>query len=244
MNYILLSLFVLIAVVSWMVNFRDKKQLAKGIQLLLTLSIITLFFHAIDELSNNSYWYLMTFVIVNWGLSLIKIMKKPLFSHLALLLTSLSVLLFNNAHFVSGEYDVNLASPVVIGMLFLSASLLFIISKKTRWIGKFFKTGYKNERGFSRGLFFFIAGLFLLINHFITAEIGALLLLVGITSSIFYLERNDTEWNMALGILPFVLIPVWLKMGNIDILQLDLGRGFVGLFFGFAFGYLAFIQGK
>ena len=244
MTFLFPSLFILLAVSSWFINSRDNKIQTKLIQLLLPICILASFFYSFENLASQMCFYFIGFLIVNWAFSWTKFAAQPLFSHVLLLLTVCTGLLFTEAEFKSGEYTIALQSLPLLALFFVAASFTWVIQKLTRVIGKYFKTGYKNERGFARGLTFFGLAFLALVGHFIAAEIGVLVIYLGLVGSLFYLDKNETEWNSTMVVLSILVLPIWIKLGNIDAVQFDLGRSFAGLFIGLSIGYLAFVLGK
>jgi len=225
-------------------NFVSKKKFSFIFDLLQPVFVASIVATATLSFGDNGCLWstvLVSFVVLHFILSRFEKLRSTFFPPvIAVLIASLTLLLPSKPLYI-GEYQFEFNSVDLWIIMLLGFFLPFMINWLSKKLGRYLKTGYKNERAFSRALFFLLGSLLLFASNFIASSLGPILVYLGFSLALFYMPKSESEWHLSLAFVPMVLIPVWMKLGGLDSINFDSGRSMMGLVLGFGLSYFSFV---
>lgn len=237
MIYILALLFTALGLFFWTRNSRNQYNqvaLAHGVLAIMVFFLIGQDIDSteVDIKSNGLLLFalLSGFLVLHMGFSHIWKNKAVYWPPVFVLISSFVFLAFGNEIFNYNGFPVQLSSIPVLLLPLFGASVEPIANMKEKYLGNFFKIDFKNRRGFSRSVYFFFFGMFILISHFIASYIGVALFTLGFGASLFYGKKSSALWNMFLSLLAISVIGHFAKEAKITESSLLLGRVLAGIF--------------
>jgi polyisoprenoid-binding protein YceI len=237
MVYALGIVFVLIALFFWTRNSRNHYNQVSISHGLLAILVFYLISQDLVYEKGDDYPYglllfglLSGILVVNMVFSHLWNNKGNYWPPIFVLLSSLPLIAFGKLVFNYNGFEVQFSSIPVLLLPFLGALIEPVANMKEKVLGDFFKIDFKNRRGFSRSVYFFLFGLFLLIAHFMASYIGVALVALGFGASLFYGKKSSALWNMFLSLLAITVIGHFAILANIAESSLMLGRVWAGIF--------------
>jgi polyisoprenoid-binding protein YceI len=238
MIYLLALFFIGLAVVFWTLNSRNHyNQVVIGHGV---LAVLVFFLVGIDivpatasETESNGLLLrglLSGILVVNFVFSHFWKRKEVYWSPVFVFLSTLPVLYFKDQIFNYSGFPIQFSSLGLVLLPFIGACIEPIANTVEKFLGNFFKIDFKNRRGFSRSVYFFLFGLFILISHFSGSYIGVALFTLGFGASLFYGKKSAALWNMFLALLAITAIGHFALEAKITESSLLLGRVLAGIF--------------
>ncbi len=238
MIYILVFLFLVLAIFLWQLNSRNQYNIvaiSHGILAILLFFMVGLDVapNEVDEIQSGTLVSLILsgILLLNILLSRFWKIKAAYWPPIFVLITSTAVLCLLQNVFDYNGFLIDTSSISILMLPFAGACIEPIANVKEKILGNFFKIDFKNRRGFSRAAYFLLFGIFLLIAHFIGSYFGVALFALGFGASLFYHKKSSALWNMFLALLAIAAIGHFAKEAKITESSLLLGRVLAGVFF-------------
>jgi polyisoprenoid-binding protein YceI len=235
MEYILVTVLLILAILLWRTNGREQYHLLAVLQS--ALAIVVFWMIGADLSSENGLLLtaiLSGMLIVHFIISRFWKSKAFYWPPVFVLISSAFFFLFKEDIFNYESYDINLTKPEILLLPLFGSLMEPIANAKEKVLGDFFKIDYKNRRGISRGTFVFVIGMFFFVGHFLGSYLGVSLVLLGFGASLLYNKRSGAIWNMYLGMIAFASFGHFALVSQIDSSDMLLGRVIEGLLFGAA----------
>lgn len=169
---------------------------------------------------------------------------KELFRLLLVVLSGALLFILPAQDLQWNEYTLLVNDPLN-GLFLLSGALLpFIVQLKSKVLISWFKIDFKNQRTLERGILIFLLGIAILISQFFSSVMGPLWIVLGFLSITMYEQKNHNSIGIGLAALIFALLPLLLKMGDVEMLQLTQGKVILGVFFGWGLALISHVLSK
>lgn len=169
---------------------------------------------------------------------------KNVLSFVIVALTGLLIFAFKGEAIVWNEYQLQISDPFNLGYVVLGSVLPLIVGLKSKFLIRWFKIDFKNQRTLERGILIFLIGIAVMISQFQSSVIGPLFVTFGFIGVTLYEEKNHNSIGIALATLVLSLIPLLLKMGNEEIFNLAKGKMLMGFSFGWGIALVGHVLSK
>ncbi len=238
MMYLIVILFIVLAIVFWQLNSSKQYNFVAIFHGLATIGALFLIGVDISDVEGES---IPTSLLIPSALSVI-LVANMVFSHfwkkksaywppIFILISSLAVVYSLNKLFDYNGFQIDLTAISIAILPFLGSLIEPIATMKENVLAKFFKIDFKSRRGISRSIYFFLIGALLLFAHFVGSYIGVAMLTIGYAASLFYGKKSSALWNMLLALLAISTLGHFAIESNITESSLLLGRVLAGVFF-------------
>jgi len=237
MTYIIAFIFLVLAIIFWQLNSRNQYNIvaiSHGF-----LAILLFFMVGLDVVPNEAD-KIQSGILVSSifsGILLVNMLfsrfwksKAVYWPPLFVLGSSTAVLCSLQNVFDYNGFLIDTSNISILMLPFAGACIEPIANMKEKVLGNFFKIDFKNRRGFSRSVYFFLFGIFLLTAHFVGSYVGVTLFALGFGASLFYHKKSSALWNMFLALLAIAAIGHFAKEAKISESSLLLGRVLAGIF--------------
>ncbi len=233
MEYAIALILIIMAVLLWRTNGRDQYHFMGILQSLLAVSVFWMIGQDIGSGNGMKMTGILSgILILHFVISRFWKNKAFYWPPIFILISSVVLFILGDETFRYGSFSVVLAKPEILILPFLGALIEPIANAKEKVLGDFFKIDFKSRRGISRGAFVFVIGLFVFLGHFLGSYVGVSLVMLGFGASLFYNKRSGAVWNMYLGLIAIASIGHYAFVGQLDTINLQLGRVLEGLLFG------------